>query len=330
MSWALASACIVGGAAAADDLGDGTFVMPQQIISAATAFADYVKSASTIDSGFTSGDEVAHGLKVAASYEPTQIEEGMIAYGAIAALQDDRFVEGVDQAAGRGQDRDAFAERLVEDPYAATRVDGADGAARRIEVALRAVAQPLISTGAQIKQAAYSVQHQAWSKVMVADAQVRLADVKVWSRQAADPGADDTQAMMEKIGAEGQRVGDDASAGYSQIEARALALAAEAVLGHAHGADRDRLSPLLTEADSAECFRMAKLNLYQCMAVAGPQYEDMFCMGQHAVMDTGSCVDGAARSAARTAVAALSPRPAQAGAAYVQLASHRTLRADPN
>jgi hypothetical protein len=35
---------------------------------------------------------------------------------------------------------------------------------------------------------------------------------------------------------------------------------------------------------------MSKLNLYQCLAVAKPHYEDVFCLGQHVLMDTGSCL----------------------------------------
>ena len=39
---------------------------------------------------------------------------------------------------------------------------------------------------------------------------------------------------------------------------------------------------------------MSKLNLYQCLAVARPWYEDMFCLGVHAVTDTGECIAKAA------------------------------------
>ena len=35
---------------------------------------------------------------------------------------------------------------------------------------------------------------------------------------------------------------------------------------------------------------MGKLNLYQCLAVAKPHYEDVFCLGQHILIDTGQCV----------------------------------------
>ena len=38
------------------------------------------------------------------------------------------------------------------------------------------------------------------------------------------------------------------------------------------------------------CLAEAKLSLYECLAVAKPNYEDVFCLGQHALKDTGACV----------------------------------------
>jgi hypothetical protein len=331
-AFALVSACAIGGSVAIAQVEKDPFTLPQEVVSAATAFQSYMQSASRIDSGFSSGDAVARGLKSAASYEPAQMEEGMIAYGAIAALQDDRFVRGVQQAAGRGDQEAAFAERLIEDPTAATQVDGADEAAARVEAALSAQAEPLVSDATDVKSAAYSVQHQAWSKVTVADASGRLAEVKSLSKERAEPSDSDNQAMMVKV-AETPLApfGSDDAPRYTAVEARSLALAAESILGHARGADRDRLSPLLTETSGAFCLKMAKLNLYQCMAVAGPQYEDIFCMGQHAMYDTGQCVDQAAHhGGASTTIASLSPRPTGERALYTPLAAHRSLRIDPN
>ena len=328
--FALVGACLTVGGAAANEFDDGSFAMPQEVVSAATAFQTYMASAAHVDSGFISGDGVERGLKAGAAYEPAQLEEGMIAYGAIAALQDDRFVQGVQDAAGHGDQRSAFAERLIEDPDAATRVDGADEAGARVEAALGAAAAPLVSTGSQVKTAAYSVQHYAWSKVTVADATGRLAEVKSLSRARTAPSEADNQAMMQALAdAYPSVAGDQAPARFTALEAKALALAAESILGHAKGADRDRLSPLLTESDSAYCLKMAKLNLYQCMAVAGPQYEDIYCLGQHALYDTGQCVDQAAHGGGASSVAMLSPRPAATPVAYTRLATHRTLRIDP-
>ena len=330
VGYSLAGVWLVAGAAIADEPDNGTFALPREVVSAATAFQDYMSSAAHIDGGFAGGDAVEHSLKSAAAYQPAQLEEGMIAYGAIAALQDDRFVEGVETAAGRGDTRAVFAERLIEDPDAATRIDGAAEAGERIEAALGAEAAPLVSAGAQVKSAAYSVQHQAWSKVTVADASGRLAEVKNLSASPAAPSETENQAMMQALAAASPAAADEAPAPrFTALEARSLALAAESVLGHAEGADRTRLSPLLSERDSAFCLKMAKLNLYQCMAVAGPQYEDIFCLGQHAMYDTGECVDQAAHGGGASSLAMLSPRPSAPQGAYVRLVAHHSLRIDP-
>ncbi len=326
---ALAGALLVVSGAIADDLDNNAIELPREVVAAATAFQSYMKSASQIGE-FSSGAAVAQNLRTGVSYQPAQLEEGMIAYSAVAALQDESFVDGVQRAAGRGDAREAFAERLVEDPYSVTQVDGAVGAARRIGAALTDRAGPLVEAGTEVKQAAYTVQHQAWSKVMVEDAAGRLAEVKKLSAEASQPSADENRAMIDALSdMTPPSVSDDAPAGITAIEVKGMALAAEAILGHAHGTDRARLSPLLTDTDSAQCLRMAKLNLYQCMAVAGPQYEDMFCLGQHAMMDTGTCVDKAAHGRPVTMMASAAPGGGGSRQGYIPLASHHSLRIDP-
>ncbi len=56
---------------------------------------------------------------------------------------------------------------------------------------------------------------------------------------------------------------------------------------------------MLLDAGCASCLRMAKLNLFQCLAVAKPWYEDVFCLGQHVLIDTGECIQAAALPRAR-------------------------------
>jgi hypothetical protein len=331
LGWALAGACVAMSAAGADQvqMQVPAYSLPQEVVSDATAFEAFMASAAKIDAGFSDGDTVNAGLKTAAAYEPQQMEEGMVAYGAIIALQDARFVAGVDHAAGQGDDRAAYAEQLVQDPFSVTQVDGAEEAARRIEAALGDKASALLKVGTQVTAAAYSVQHQGWSQAAVADAEGRLAEVKARSQARAAPSDDDNQAMLVAISAGDPTAaaGGDAAAGVTSIEARALALAAESVLGRAHGADRDRLRPLFSEVDSAECLRIAKLNLYQCMAVAGPQYEDIYCMGQHALTDTAQCVASAAHGQQTQIASDAEPPPADqppADRSYVRVASRQS------
>jgi hypothetical protein len=328
LSWALAGACVAMSAGADEiQMQMPAYSLPQEVVSAATAFEAYMANAARIDAGFSDGGAVASGLKTASAYEPAQLEEGLVAYGAIVALQDPRFVAGVDHAAGQGDARAAFADQLVQDPFSITQVDGAEEAARRIEAAIGAKARALQAAGAQVTAAAYSVQHQAWSKAAVGDPESRLADVKARSQARAAPSDDDSQAMLIALSSADPSVmsGADAAPGVTPIEARALALAAESVLGRAHSADRDRLTPLFSEVDSAECLRIAKLNLYQCMAVAGPQYEDIYCMGQHALTDTAACVAGAAHGS-QTEAAADAPE----GSGAVRMAARQTLKPDSN
>jgi hypothetical protein len=71
---------------------------------------------------------------------------------------------------------------------------------------------------------------------------------------------------------------------------RSLAVAALAALGYGDDASLANVLPLLAEPGSASCLNMSKLNLYQCLAVAKPHYEDVFCLGQHILMDTGRCL----------------------------------------
>lgn len=308
-----ASACAVVGAAYAEPLGGADFVLPRDVVSAGTAFEGYTHAAAAIDGRYSSDAAVARDIRAAASYEPVQLEEGMIAYGAIVAMQDEGFVDGVEDAAGRGAAREALAERLIEDPFEATRIAGAEGAARRIEAALSVRAAPLVAAGSQVKAASYTVQHQSWSRAMVANAQDRLAEIKSVSASRIETSEADDQAMMSRVVAFSSHPASDSSVRHvSGVEARALALAAEAVLGHAESRNRDRLAPLLTEADSAQCLRMAKLDLYQCMAVAGPSYEEMYCMGQHAMADTGRCIAAAAGEGEPTRMTLRSAPPAPA------------------
>ena len=79
---------------------------------------------------------------------------------------------------------------------------------------------------------------------------------------------------------------------------RGVALAALSVLG-----EEGRGRTLMRDAGAGSCLHMAKLNLYQCLASAGPRYEDIYCLGQHAMIDPGQCVVEATRSGRQVALA---------------------------
>jgi hypothetical protein len=142
-----------------------------------------------------------------------------------------------------------------------------------------------------VKQAAYDVQHHEWSKAMVGDARERLALVKQLATQTFSPSEADATRLYQAVSARNEW---RAAAPASPVVARGLALAALALAGQAGEENREALRPVLTDVRSAECMRMAKLNLFQCMAVAGPHYEDVFCISQHAMLEAGRCMAQAA------------------------------------
>ena len=301
---AAASAGLIAwvGLATAQDRPQGDVGLPGEIVAAASAFDAYMDHAGTINGRFKDGDGVHRGLRAGVSYEMTQFEEGMIAYGAIIAVRDQPFDEGVERANRRFGGSRALAQRLLEDPGEVMEIDGAADAARQVSAALERRAALVTSAGRSVKQAAYDVQHQAWSKLNVSNPSGRLAEAKALSStRFVATNEDDARGMRSELNAPPANGREDQ---ISPVIVRSLALAAEAVLGQTKAEDAPRLRPLLTEGDGAFCLNMAKLNLYQCLAVAGPQYEDLFCLGQHALIDTGECVTKAARGSRSASVAA--------------------------
>jgi hypothetical protein len=256
-----------------------TGVFDVGLAGSASAFEAYTRRAAAIDASFSGPGEITQGLIAGAGYEPRQLESGMIAYAALAAMQEPGFVAGVRKAGGRD-----LARRLSTDPDAALDLPGGAAAAGRANAALARRGEALAEAGGRVRKAAYSVQHQVWSRARLTNGPQRLAAVKAaagYRAEAAD------RARLSAAVAEGGRRG-----GTSPVVSRAVAVAALTVLGQ-DGAAR----PLLSEPRSSDCLRRAKLNFHQCLAAAGTHYEDVYCLGLHAMADPGQCVIEATRPA---------------------------------
>jgi hypothetical protein len=260
----------------------------------ASAFESFMRHARGIEPDFSGPGEVSQALQTGASHEPRELEAGMIAYAALAALQEPRFVASVRAERDRGE----FARRLAADPQAALAIPGGEAAGARASGALYAQGSALNLEGEKVKHAAYSVQRQAWSKAKVSDPAGRLSRVKHISAEGYQPSREDPARLQSALAEGGRRGGAP-----SPVVARGVALAALSVLG-----EDGKARSLMSEPRSGMCLKMAKLNLYQCLASAGPHYEDIYCLGQHAMIDPGQCVIEATRAPTR--------RLAVAGASY--------------
>jgi hypothetical protein len=284
------------------------------VLQAAAAYRNYMNRAAGISPAFADGTQVQQSLMAAAAWEPKQFLGGAIAYAALVALQSPQFVAGVRTYAIDPVGRRDLAARLLADPNYASALPSAASAAGLISAALHADAAKVRAAGTQVKQAAYDVQRQAWSKADVAGRDARLAQAKLLSAQPVTAPEAELQALSNAVtGADAAGisalgvVGDPLQPPYTGVVARGLTLAALAALGEGGEANAAALQSLLEEKSAAFCLNLSKLNLYQCLSVSKPHYEDVFCIGQHILLDTAQCVDKAAGAQAPVAVATAAP-----------------------
>ena len=271
------------------------------VVEQAAAFRTYLRKAAAISPGFRGGPDVEQAMAMAVQSEPVQLSKGAIAYAAVVALQDTQFVASVRTYAVDPQGRKSLARKLMNDPNYAAALPGASGAAGLVIATLNAEGAKVRGVGELVKQAAYDVQHQKWSKDPVPNPALRLAQAKTASAAPMTSVPGDVVDLKVAVGGPGSAVGrltttpgGPVSGPYTPVVARGLTIAALAALGEG-GDDSDaNVQAVLNSATDGFCLNMSKLNLYQCLAVAKPYYEDVFCLGQHVLIDTGQCIAKAA------------------------------------
>ena len=275
-----------------------------RVLEMASEYRAYMRHAAKVSTHFDSGQAIESSLAEAEAYEPQQLIRGAVAYGAVIALQDPAFVAGVRVYAGNAAIRRDFADRIIADPNYITGMPGAATAANMIMSAMSQHGQRMAVLGGQIRAQAYEVQRaQPWSKTFVADRDGRLARAKTVSTAAMTPVPDDVRDLTAAVGGSDDFIAaelpgasgtEPANPPFTPFVARSLAIAALASLGEGGEENETALESLLNDTTAGFCLNMSKLNLYQCLAVAKPYYEDMFCLGLHALADTGQCIAKAA------------------------------------
>ncbi|MCR5873241.1 hypothetical protein LRS10_02950 [Phenylobacterium sp. J426] len=263
-----------------------------KLIEQAAAYRRYVQTASAISPTFGDGEAVAQGVRTGAAYEPQQLLRGAIAYGAVVALQDPGFVAGVQTYAADPTQRRTIAYEIMKDPAYVIGIQGSAGAAGMVMNALGEDGRKLLAQGKAVRQAAYEVQRAAWSKKDVAGRDARLTLAKQLSATPVLGEADETARLHQAVSQRGALglTGQSAAPPYTPVVIRSMAVAALATLGFAEDGSLEQVMPILADPNATSCLNMSKLNLYQCLAVAKPHYEDVFCLGVHSLMDTGRCV----------------------------------------
>ncbi|HEX7761457.1 MAG TPA: hypothetical protein VF459_18265, partial [Caulobacteraceae bacterium] len=179
-----ASDVVDAGPMPANTAPNPAFDLAPRLLDAASAFDDYMTAAAQVRANFADGGQVAKVVDIASGYEPRQLEAGAIAYAALVALHDPFFVANV---RAMNADPRALSEQLISAPQSIMGLSGADRTAATVAAVLRARGGDVFGAGKAVKQSAYDVQHQAWSRGFVADPQAVLARVKASSTQQASP-----------------------------------------------------------------------------------------------------------------------------------------------
>jgi hypothetical protein len=259
----------------------------QRVTDAASAYETFVRRAGAIDPAFNGSASVQHAVKVGAAYQSHQLEEGIVAYAALIALRNPEFVEGV-----RAMQSPAFADGLASHPERVMQVRGAAAAAADAAGVLRAQGEALVAAGKRVTKAAYDIQGQSWSKSPVADPKGVLDAAKTSADEMRTATVPSKEKLLDSLVTAPQTA--DGSSAPAPDVVRGLALAALAIQGRTGDGMEAQYEALLGDPSSEQCLHLAKLNLNQCLAVAGPNYEDAYCTGRHAVSDTGKCITAAA------------------------------------
>ena len=267
--------------------------LSSRLLADAAAYHAYIQRVTTISPQFTSGVSVAQALRTGAAYQPAALLRGAIAYAAIAALQDPTFVAQVRAPGADADARRLMVNRIIADPAYVFAFRGSEVAAGLAKDALGGAGLRLYAAGKAVKQSAYDVQRQAWSKESIVDRPGRLAAVKALGESGLALAADEAIALERAaagLAPAGFSSPQPARPPYTPLITHAVQLAAIAALGEANDDAYNRLTYLTDEVNTKLCLQTAKLALNECLAVAGPHYEDIFCLGQHVMLDTGACL----------------------------------------
>lgn len=307
----------------------------QGVAEAASIYVAFLREARTIQpGGFPDAESIQAAIRKGASYDAEQLSRGLIAYGAIIAMQSPEFVAGVRQYASNPTQRQQMVAQIVADPAYAATLPGADAAAGLIAGAIGkdAIAMRAIAEG--IEQDAYTIQGRSdprrrWAITPLANREVRLEGAKHLSEVDMLPSAEES-ALLFAAGNSGTGLGLEParkSPPYTPAVVRSLAIAALGALGAGGDEARVNTEALTREPNSEFCLNMSKLMLFQCLAASRPSYEDIFCLGRHVTRDLATCATEATQittivvgdpqetgAPVRTPVAATAPAPAAAPA----------------
>ena len=266
------------------------------VAQAASIYVTFIREVGSIQAGFPDAESVQSAIRRGTAYEPAQLSRGMIAYGAVLALQSPEYVTGVRGFANDPAQRQQVVARIIADPAYAATLPGAEAAAGLIIATIGHDIAALTAVADLIEADAYTIQERRdprrrWATVHIANRERRLEAAKTSSAVTMLPSAEESARLFAaaNTGSGLSLSGASQTPPYTPAVINSLAIAALAALGAGGEDSRAQTEALTIETNSEFCLTMSKLNLFQCLAASRPSYEDMFCLGRHIVRDLATC-----------------------------------------
>jgi hypothetical protein len=266
------------------------------VAQAASIYVAFMREATTIQAGFTDAEAIQAALRKGAAYEPAQLSRGMIAYGAILALQSPEYVQGVRGLSTSHETRQQLIDQIIADPAYAAQLPGADAAAGLIIETISRDSAAMSVIASAVEEDAYTIQGRSdprrrWAITPISHREVRLEGAKTLSAAQMLPSPEESARLFAAANSGTGLSVTSARSGapYTPAVVRSLALAALAALGAGGEDARASTEALTVEQNSEFCLNMSKLMLFQCLAASRPSYEDVFCIGRHVARDLATC-----------------------------------------
>jgi hypothetical protein len=301
---------------------------PDALASAAAVYATYQNDVTQVrDNPFRNAGDIEAALTNLGTQNHESLTRGFVAYSSLVASQTPEFVAAVREAeAYYGADR--LVRGMRNDARYVRSFAGADRAISRALTAISVDARRVTSTGAIVKEQAYSLQSQGWAKALFPNAARKADSLKAASLLGRTPdsrmlsalSAPDLELALGQAGDEGSSLWDGLSVGSTTLKLPTLGLGGlmsapirTVSLGRENTADRiatlaafraigatsstyaSDMSPILLETQTSNCMEKAKLNLNQCVHAAHNQFEVPFCIGEFALTEVGQCMGNVAQ-----------------------------------
>jgi len=277
------------------------------------AAADYVsfrEDVAAIEATpFNSAETTREAHRRLSAHKSENLSSGWVAYAALVAADTPAFREALEKEVASKKKvngmtgADAFFAKLAADPAYPRQLKGADEAMSRVLAMTTHDAARFTALGEAFKEQAYAMQKTSWGKAKIPASSARLSDAESYARSRPSATAPTLASTTEKgvtapslasaNAAWNPEWGKDAGSGRMTepnaqvIMNRVMNLAARYAVS---GVNEKTVAVYAKNDKSNSCLSFAALTLKQCIAATRAPYEEAFCLGEHALNDTASCI----------------------------------------